>query len=154
MLLNCGVGELESTLDCKEFKTVDPKRNQCWTFIGRTDAEAEAPLATWGEELTHWNRLWCWEWLEAGGQGDYRGWDGWMASPTRWTWVWVSSRSWWWTRKPGVLQSMGFQRVATVEWLNWTELNRFTYHYFSDSDDFNTSFHYFLQYCYKFYNYN
>ena len=81
-------------------------------------------LATWWEELTHWKRPWCWERLKAGGEGDVRGWDGWMASLTWWTWVWVSSRSWWWTGKPGVLQSMGLQRVGHdwVTELNWTEL--------------------------------
>ena len=65
-------------------------------------------------------KTWCWERLNAGGEGDYRGWDGWMASLTQWTWVWVSSRSWWWTGRPGRLQSMGLQRVRH----NWaTELN-------------------------------
>ena len=59
--------------------------------------------------------------LTAGGEGDDRGWDGWMATPTWWTWVWVGSRSWWWTRKPGVLQSMGSKESDTTEWLNWTE---------------------------------
>ena len=54
-------------------------------------------LATWYEELTYWKRPWCWERLKAGGEGDERGWDGWMASLTWWTWVWASSRSWWWT---------------------------------------------------------
>ena len=68
-------------------------------------------LATWCEDLTHWKRPWCWERLKAGGEVDDRGWDGWMASLTRWTWVWASSRSWWWTGKPGVLQSMELQRV-------------------------------------------
>ena len=68
-------------------------------------------LATWCEELTHWKRSWYWERLKAGGEGDDRGWDGWKASPTQWTRVWVSSRSWWWTGKHGVLQSMGSQRV-------------------------------------------
>jgi len=80
-------------------------------------------LATSCEELTHWKRLWCWEGLGAGGEGDDRGWDGWMASPTRWTWVWVNSGSWWWTGRPGVLQFMGSQRVRP-DWateLNWTE---------------------------------
>ena len=67
-------------------------------------------LATWCEELTHWKRLWCWEGLKAG-EGDNRGWDGWMASLTQWTWVWVSSGSWWWTGEPGMLQSMASQRV-------------------------------------------
>ena len=81
-------------------------------------------LATSCKELTHWKRLWCWEGLGAGGKGDDRGWDGWMASSTRWTWVWVSSRSWWWTGRPGVLRFMGSQRVGH-DWaseLSWTEL--------------------------------
>ena len=71
-------------------------------------------------------KLWCWEGLGAGGKGDDRGWDGWMASLTRWTWVWVNSGSWWWTGRPGVLRLMGSQRVGH-DWateLNWTELNR------------------------------
>ena len=63
---------------------------------------------------------WCWERLRAGGEGDDRWWNGWMASSTQWTWVWVSSGSWWWTGKPGMLQSMGSQRAGN----NWvTELN-------------------------------
>ena len=81
-------------------------------------------LATSWEELTHWKRLWCWEGLGAGEEGDDRGWDGWMASPTRWTWVWVDSGGWWWTGRPGVLQSTGSQRVGH-DWateVNWTEL--------------------------------
>ena len=72
----------------------------------------------WCEELTHLKRPWCWERLKAG-EGDNRGWDGWMASLTQWTWVWVNSRSWWWTGRPGVLQSMGSQRVGH----DWDELN-------------------------------
>ena len=64
-------------------------------------------LATWCEELTHWKRPWCWERLKAGGEGDNRGWDGWMASPTQWTWVWVNSGGWRWTGRPGVLPSQG-----------------------------------------------
>ena len=87
------------------------------SMIVRTDAETEA-LILWA--LTHWKRPWCWERLKAGGEGDVRGWDGWMASPTWRTWVWVSSGSWWWTMKPGVLQSMGLQRVGH-DWV--TELN-------------------------------
>ena len=81
-------------------------------------------LATWCEELAHWKRPWCWERLKAGGEGDDRGWDGWMASLTWWTWVSASSGSWWWTGKPGVLQSMGSQRVGHdwVTELNWTDL--------------------------------
>ena len=67
---------------------------------------------SWCEELTHWKRPWCWERLKAGGEGGDRGWDGWMASLTRWTWVWVDSGSWWWTGRPGVLQSVGSQSVG------------------------------------------
>ena len=78
-------------------------------------------LATWCEELTHWKRLWFWEGLGAG-EGDDRGWDGWMASPTRCTWVWVNSGSWWRTWRPGMLQFMGSQESDTTERLNWTEL--------------------------------
>ena len=75
----------------------------------------------WCQELTSWKRPWCWERLRAGGEGGNRGRDGWMASLTQWAWVWVSSRSWWWTGKPGVLQSMGLQSWT---WLSdWTELN-------------------------------
>ena len=99
---------LESPLDCKDIKSVNPKGNQSWMFIGRTDAETEAPIL-WVPNVKSWP--WCWERLKAGGEGDNRGWDGWMASLTRWTWVWASSRSWWWTGKPGILQSMGSQRV-------------------------------------------
>ena len=85
---------LESPLDSKESKPVYPKGNQPWIFIGRTNVKAEAPIvmATWCEELTHWKRLWCWERLRAGGERDNRGWDGWMASPSQWTWVWSNSR--------------------------------------------------------------
>ena len=88
-------------------------KDWCWSWNSNT-------LATWCEELTHWKRPWCWEWLQVGGEGDDRGWDGWMASLAQWTWVWVNSRSWWWTGRLGVLWSMGLQRVRH----NWaTELN-------------------------------
>ena len=77
-------------------------------------------LAIWHKESAHWKRPWCWERLRAGGEGDDRGWDGWMASLTQWTWVWVNSGSWWRTRRPAVLHSMGSQRVghdlATERW--------------------------------------
>ena len=81
-------------------------------------------MATWCKELTHLKRPWCWERLKVGGEGDDRGWDGWMASLTQWTWVWVNSRSWWWTGRPGVLQSMGLPRVwhYWVTELSWTEV--------------------------------
>ena len=93
-------------------------KDWCWSWNSST-------LATSWEELTHWKILWCWEGLGAGGERDDRGWDGWMASLTRWTWVWVNSRSWWWTGRPGVLRFMGSQRVGQ-DWateMNWTELN-------------------------------
>ena len=89
----------------------------CWSWDSST-------LATSCEELTHWKRLWCWEGLGEGGERDDRGWDGWMASLSRWTWVWVNSGSWWWTGRPGVLRFMGSQKVGH-DWateLNWTEL--------------------------------
>ena len=88
-------------------------KDWCWGWNSNN-------LATSCEELTHWKRPWCWEGLRARGEGDDRGWDGWMASPTQWTWVWVNSRSWWWTGRPGVLQFMGLQRVGH-DWV--TELN-------------------------------
>ena len=77
-------------------------------------------LATWCEELTHWKRPWCWKRLKVGGEGDDRGWDGWMASLTWWIWVWVTSGSWWWTGRPGMLHSFGLQRLR-YDWA--TELN-------------------------------
>ena len=79
-------------------------------------------LATWCKELTHCKRHWCWERLKVVGEGGNRGWDGWMASPTQWTGVWVNSGSWWWTGRPDMLQSMGLQRVGN-DWA--TELNHF-----------------------------
>ena len=90
-------------------------REWCWSWNSNT-------LATSCEVLTHWKRLWCWEGLRAVGEGDDRGWDGWMASLARWTRVWVNSGSWWWTGRPGLLQFMGSQRVGH-DWateLKWT----------------------------------
>ena len=104
---------LESPLVSREIKPVNPKGNQSWISIGRTDAEAETPIL--------WKRSWCWGRLKAGGEGDDRGWDDWMASLTQWTWVWANSGSWWRTRKPGVLQFMRLQTVRR-DWV--TELNK------------------------------
>ena len=112
---------LENPLDCKEIQPVHPKGNQSWIFIGRTDVEAETPIL-WPPNARNWligkvpdaGKGWS---QEEKGRDD-KGWDGRMVSQTRWTWVWVSSESWWWTGKPGALQSMGSQRVR----LNWTEL--------------------------------
>ena len=102
---------LENSLDSKEIKPVNAKGSQPWLFIGRNDAEAEAL------------EKWCWERLRARGEGDDRGWGGWMASPTQRTLIWVNSRSWWKTGRPGVLWSMESQRVRH-NWateLNWTD---------------------------------
>ena len=102
---------LESPLDCKESQPVHPKGDQSWIFIGRTDFEAETPIL-WPPDVK------CWligkdsdAKIESKRRGDDRGWDGWMASPTQWTWVWVSSGSWRWTGRPGVLQSTGSESV-------------------------------------------
>ena len=102
---------LVSPLDCKEIKPVNPKENQSWIFTGKTDAEAETPILC-PPDVKNWLiwRLWYWERLKAGGEGDDRGWGGWMASPTWWTWVWVSSRSLW-TGRPG-----GHNWVTELNW--------------------------------------
>ena len=98
---------LESPLGCKEIQPVHPKGDQSWVFIGKTDAKAETPIL-WPPDAnnSYWKRLWCWEWLKAGGEGDDRGWDSWMASPIQWTWIWSSPERWWWTGKPGMRQFM------------------------------------------------
>ena len=124
MLLNCGDDEDSwESLGLQEDPTVHPKGNQFWIFIGRTDGEAETPILCPPDTKN---------WLlgkdpdagkssKAGGEGDNRGWDGWMAWPMQWAWIWVGSGSWWWTGGPGVLQSVGSQSWT---WLsNWTELN-------------------------------
>ena len=115
---------LESPLDCKEIQPVNHKGNQSWIFIGRTDAEAETPIL-WPPDAKSWL---IWKDPDAGkdwglgGEGDDRGWDGWMSSLTQWTWVWVNSRSWWRTGRPVVLQFMGVTKSQT--WLSdWTTLS-------------------------------
>ena len=126
MLLNCSVGEdsweslgLQGNPTCPSWRRSVLRvhwKDWCWSWNSNT-------LTTWCEELTHWKRPWCWERLKAGGEGDDRGWDGWMASPTRWRWVWANSGSWRWTGRPGVLWSMWSQRVGH-DWateLNWPE---------------------------------
>ena len=110
---------LESPLDCKENQPVHPKGDQSWVFFGRTDANAETPIL-WPPDAKSW---FIWKEKLRAGVGDDRGWDGWMASLTQWTWVWVDSGSWWWTGRPGMLWFMGPQRVGH-DWateLNWTE---------------------------------
>ena len=97
-----------------------------WVTVRKitVNVRSKNTLATSCEELTHWERFWCWKGLGAGGEVDDRGWDGWIVSLTRWTQIWVNSGSWWWTGRPGVLWFMGSQRVGHdwVTELNWTEL--------------------------------
>ena len=102
----------ESPLDSKEIKPVSPKKNQPWIFIGRIDAEAEAPIL-WPPDSNSWlrKRRRYWERLKAEGEEGGSGWDDWMVSPTQWTWIWANFERWWRTGKPGVLQSLGSQRV-------------------------------------------
>ena len=126
MLLNCGFGkdsweslgqqgDLNSPSYRKSVLNIHWK-DWCWSWNSNT-------LAPWWKKLIHWKRPWCWERLKMRGEGDDRGWDGWMASLTQWIWVWVNSWSWWWTGKPDMLQSMASQRVGH-DWateLNWTD---------------------------------
>ena len=136
MLLNCGVGEDSWESLGLQGDPTSPFwrrsalgflwREWCWSWNSST-------LATSCEELTHWKRLWCWEGLGARGRRDDRGWDGCMESPTRWTWVWVNPRRWFWTGGPGILRFKGSQRVRQ-DWateLNWTYMFRIiaTFHF-------------------------
>ena len=128
MLLNCGVGEDSwGSLGLQRDPNIPSYRRSvlgvhwkdwCWSRNSNT-------LVTYCEELTHLKRHWWWERLRAGGEGGDRGWDGWMASPIQWTWVWVNSGCWWWTGWPGVLHFMGLQRVGHdwVTELNWTDMS-------------------------------
>ena len=124
MLLNCGVGE-------DSWESLGLQGDPASPFWRRSVLGVHwkdwgwgwnsNPLATSCEELTHWKRPWCWEGLGAGGEGDNRGWDGWMPSLTRRTWVWLNSGSCWWTGRPGMLRFIGSQRVRH-DWateLNW-----------------------------------
>ena len=123
MLLNCGAGGDSCESLGLQGDPISPFwrrpdlgvhwKDWCWGWNSNT-------LATSCKELTHWKRPWYWEGFRAGGEGDGREWDGWMASPTQWTWVWVRSGSLWWTGRPGMPRFMGSQRV----WYDWaTELN-------------------------------
>ena len=117
---------LKSFFNCKEIKAVNPKGNQSWIFFGMTDAEAETPVL-WPCGAKNWligkdpdaGKDWWWD------EKGMRGWDGWMASPYQWTWDWASFGSWWWTVKPGMLQSMRHKESDVTEQLNWNELKQF-----------------------------
>ena len=134
MLSNCGAREDS----CESLgQQGDPTRpsglnihwkDQCWSWNSIT-------LASWWEELTHLKRPGCWERVKAGGERVYRGWDGRMASPAQWTWVWVNFGSWWWTGRSGLLQSMGLQRIrhdwaTELNWLPHLYLPIFIYMFF------------------------
>ena len=115
---------LESPLNSKKIQPVQAKGNQFWIFIGRTDAENwnSNTLATWWEVLTYLKRPWCLEGLKAW-EGYDRGWDGWIASLTQRTGIWINSGSWWWTRSLACCTPWGCKELDTTEWLNWTECN-------------------------------
>ena len=134
MLLNCGFGEDSwESLGLQEDQTSQYQsksvlnihwKDWCWNWSWNI-------LATWFKELTHWKRTWCWERLKAGGEGDDRGWYACIALLTWWTSVWVGSKSWWWTGKPYLLQSMGSQRGIRHDWAteltDWSKMSIFLY---------------------------
>ena len=115
---------LENPLNSREIKTVNPKGNQSWIFIGKTDAEAETPIL-WPPDVKswHWKRLWGWERLRTGGE-DNRGQDSWIASLTQWTWVWVNSGRLGRTGKPGMLQPTGIAESDPIVPLNNSNNNK------------------------------
>ena len=125
MLLNCGVGE--------DLRVAWTARRSNESILKEISLEysleglmLKLKLQYFGhliQRLTHLKSPWCWERLKVGGERDDRGWDGWMASPTQWAWVWVNSGGWWLTGRPSMLQSMGLWRSERTEWLNWTELS-------------------------------
>ena len=135
MLLNCGVGEDSGESLGLQGDWTSPSKRRSVLGVHWKDWRWSwnfSTLPTWCEELTRWKRRWCWERLRAG-EGDDKGWDGWMASPTQW--VWVKSGSWWWTGRPGVLRFMGSQRV-THNWVtelywSWVTLGIFISRYLS-----------------------
>ena len=112
---------LESPLDCKEIQPVHSEGDQPWVFFERTDAKAETPIL-WPPDAKSWliGKDWCWEGLGVEGEGDDRGWDGWMVSLTQLTRAWVNSGSWWCAGRPGMLQFMESQRRTQLSnWTNW-----------------------------------
>ena len=118
--------QIESPLDCKEIQPVHPKGNQSWCSL--EGLMLKLKLQYFGYLMRRADSfektLMVQKRLRAGREGDDRGWDGWMASPAQWTWVWVASGSWWWTGRPAVLRFMGLQRVRH-DWmteLNWTKI--------------------------------
>ena len=115
---------LESPLDCKESQSVNPKGNQSWIFIGRTEAETSAWIL-WPPDVKNYSlgKTLMLGKIEGRRRRGHIGWDGWMASLTQRTWVWASSGSLWWTESPGVLLPWGHKKLDMTEWVNWTEGN-------------------------------
>ena len=121
MLLDCGAGEdswesfgLQGDQNSQSYRKSILSihwKDWCWSWSSNT-------LATWCKELTHYKRFWCWVRLKAGGEGDDRGWDGWMASPIQWTWVWASSGRWWRIRNLACCSPWGLKELNMTEWLN------------------------------------
>ena len=117
---------LESPLYCKEIQPVDSKGDQSWDFFGRNDAKAETPVL-WPPHVKSWligkasdaGRDWG-----AGGEGDDRGWDGWMISPAQWTWFWASSGSWWWLGSLACCSPWGHKELDMTEQLNNNQINQ------------------------------
>ena len=145
MVLNCGVGEDSwESLGLQGDQTSQSLRRSVLSIHWKGWCWSSNTWATWCEELTYLKRSSCWERLKAWREGVDRGWDDWMASPTQGTWVWVNSRSWWWTGRSGVLQSMGSQRFGHdwVPELNWTP---------SKISTINTSFLVFVDHLYVFF---
>ena len=123
MLLNCDVGE-DSWVPWtarRSNQSILKEISPGWSLVGLMLKMKLQYFSTWWAELTHLKRPWCWERLKAGGEGNDRGWDGWMASPTQWTWIWVDSCNWWWPGRPGMLRSWDHKESDMTEWLNWTE---------------------------------
>ena len=116
---------LESPLNCKEIKPVNPKGDQHWILIGRAGwcwGWSSNALTFWWEELIHWKRPWCWERSKVGGEGDNRGWDGWTASLTQWTWFWTNSKRKWRTGRLGMLRSQSHTQPS-----DWIITSMYTY---------------------------
>ena len=127
MLSHCGAGEDSwESLGEQGDKTNQSWRRSTLNIHWKDWCWSSNTLTTWCKELNHWKRPWCWERLKAGGEGDDGGWDGWMASPTQWTWVWASFRIWWWTGKPGiavrgVAESEQLNSATELNWRHWEE---------------------------------
>ena len=116
---------LENPLGCKEIQPIHPKEISPGCSLQGLMLKLKLQYFGHLMRRTHWKRPWCWEKLRAVEEGDDREWNGWIPSPTEWTWVWINSGSWWWKGRPGVLQCMGLQKVGH-DWgteLNWTELH-------------------------------